>query len=738
MRTRSTKIAFALCLALLLSGVALAIAPLPTYPEFTDELVANNITQPTGFAFTPDGRMLVISKPGELHVYAQDGTKLKSPALSLQAKICNRPTERGLLGIAVDPQFTTNRFIYLYYTKKVSGQCVQDSREANRISRFVLPDNNTVDTASETVLIDNIPSYDGTHNGGGLSFGKDGNLYISVGDMRCYYADFQPGSPKCNNANPASGELNTLLGKILRITRDGGIPADNPFQGTDSARCNTTGGTDAGKKCREIYAYGVRNSFRMVFDPNAPNTRFFFHDVGLSSWEEINEGQAGANYGWPKREGACPAGKRSNCSGPPAGMTDPIFSYVHDSPATSIFANCTAIVGGAIVPNGVWPAEFDGAYIFSDYQCGKMFQLKPKAGSGYQASEFLTGLLTPSETQKFGSVMSVGFGPKGSNQALYYTVLTSFGAGQVRRLVYTGNANRRPFASAQANPPFGPAPLDVTFDASGSSDPNGDALTYLWNFGDGSPASEVTTPQVSHRYQKNGAYTATLHVRDSQGATSDPFEIRIDVGNAPPIPVIESPTDGLTYKVGELLTVRGSATDPDGDAVRLIWSAVLHHADHTHPLLEETEQEPGQDITITAREPEEPGATTNSYVTVILKAIDSKGRETVVTRSIQPRKVPVTFVTEPPGLKLDLNGAEISSGQEYTSWEGYVMNVTAPTQQDQAGRMMKFERWRDSSDGNTRAITTGGAPATYTAVFTPAGPSDVPGSYQVRLPLILK
>jgi glucose/arabinose dehydrogenase len=114
------------------------------------------------------------------------------------------------------------------------------------------------------------------HNGGDLHFGKDDYLYITVGDGGCDYA----GDSGCAGQKDASRDSHILLGKVLRITRDGGIPATNPYTGTDSARCNLTGRTDPGKKCQETFASGLRNPFRFAFDPNASGTRFFINDVG--------------------------------------------------------------------------------------------------------------------------------------------------------------------------------------------------------------------------------------------------------------------------------------------------------------------------------------------------------------------------------------------------------------------------------------------------------------------------
>jgi glucose/arabinose dehydrogenase len=145
-----------------------------------------------------------------------------------------------------------------------------------------------VDPTTEKVLIDNIPSPNGNHNAGDLSFGKDGYLYVSVGDGGCDYK----GDSGCGGSNDASRDRDILLGKVLRITRDGQIPSTNPYTGTTSARCNLTGRTDPGKTCQETFAWGLRNPFRFAFDPNATGTRFFINDVGQNTCSKLSRYEA--------------------------------------------------------------------------------------------------------------------------------------------------------------------------------------------------------------------------------------------------------------------------------------------------------------------------------------------------------------------------------------------------------------------------------------------------------------
>ena len=662
--------------------------------QFEDRLVTS-VPLPTGMAFTPDARLLIATQPGRLRV-VQGGGLVNDPALDLSAAICS-DSERGLLGVAVDPSFSANRYVYLYYTFKKFGACPRNSETSpvNRVSRFTLSDANVVDPASETVLVDNIPSPNGNHNAGDLEFGKDGNLYITTGDGGCHYSG---DITKCNSSNTASRDTNVLVGKVLRIMPSGGIPAGNPFQGPNSARCNVDGRTTAGNHCQETFAWGLRNPFRLAFDPNAATTRFFINDVGQSTWEEIDEAQAGADYGWNVREGFCRTDTTTDCGPPPAGMTNPVYAYGHGS-------GCASLTGGAFVPAGIWPASYDADYLYGDYVCGDIFRLEESNGS-YTSSLFASA----------GAPITLTFGPYGASQALYYATYNN--GGEIRRIAYTGTVNRAPTASFGANPAFGPAPLTVHFDASASSDPDaGDTLTYLWDFGDGA-TTETSVPTTSHTYSDVGTFTAQLRVRDNHGATSDPDTERIDPGNTPPTPTITTPAAGQLFAVAETVTLQGSATDTQDGPLpdsRLSWRVLRHHGtSHTHPWLPDTS---GNNVPMPAAPaPEDILTTETSYLEVRLTATDSHGLSATTVRDFSPRIVNLDFRTVPSGLELDLFGAEVTSPYTLPAWEDWQLNVSAPRQTDGTGRTWIFDSWSDGGAAS-HTITTGTAPSTYTATF---------------------
>jgi glucose/arabinose dehydrogenase len=643
---------FTRLLASLALVAAAASAPAQTVlPAGFEETVLFNLGSPTALAFTPDGRLLVSRQGGQLHVYA-GGALLTPPALTVP-NVCSN-SERGLLGIAVDPQFAANHFVYLYYTVN-KGTCY------NRVSRFVLPATNVIDVASEVVLLDDIRSTAGNHNAGDLNFGKDGYLYVSVGDGGCDFI----APVGCAGANQAARRVNTLLGKMLRITRDGAVPPDNPWQGAGTASCRT-GDAPPGTRCQETFAWGLRNPFRFAMDPGALGTRFFINDVGQGAWEEIDLGQMGADYGWNCREGAHgnpSAG--SLCSPLPTGMVDPIHEYSHGT-------GCGSITGGAFVPTGFWPVGYDGSYLYADYNCGRMFQLSPSGGS-YTSSTFVTG---------GGSPVHLEFGPYLSGVGLYYTTYT--GGGQVRVIRFTGSANRAPTAVLAAAPLSGQPPLVVTFDATGSTDLDGDPLTYVWDFGDGTPATETATVVTTHTYVLPGTFQAVLRARDPSGALSDAVAVTVSVANEAPVPVILSPTVGELFRVGQTVTLQGSATDAEEGPLpdsRLTWNVLLHHDAHTHPFLTDVV---GNDVVFTAPAPEDVAAAATSYLEVRLTATDAFGAQTTVSRDFNPRRVVVDFSTTPSGLNLRVNSTPFAAPFSFTAWDGWTLALEAPDQGAQA------------------------------------------------------
>ena len=311
-----------------------------TLPAGFTETIITGLSSPTAMEVAPDGRIFVCQQGGSLRVI-KNGVLLPTPFVTLSVDPIG---ERGLLGIAFDPNFATNNFIYLYYT-------VPSTPRHNRVSRFTA-NGDVVVPGSETIILelDNLSSAQ-NHNGGAIHFGPDGKLYIAVGE----------------NATGSNAQtLANMLGKVLRINSDGTIPADNPF-------FNTASGNN-----RSIWALGLRNPFTFAFQPGTG--RLFINDVGANTWEEINDGIAGSNYGWNTTEGPT-----SN----PA-FRSPLFSYGHGIGAT---VGC-AIAGGAFYnPTAVrFPPSFLGKYFFADLCSGWIRVFDPGSGT---ASAFASSISSP-------------------------------------------------------------------------------------------------------------------------------------------------------------------------------------------------------------------------------------------------------------------------------------------------------------------------------------------------------
>jgi hypothetical protein len=308
-----------------------------------------------------------------------------------------------LLGFTHDPGFLTNRHVFVYYTAPVGGSCV------NRVSRFHLGPDDRIDPASELVLLDNLASTGGNHNGGDLDVGSDGYLYVAVGD-----AGRDPrGDSGSAGGNDAAQDLSLLNGKILRITRDGLPAAGNPLNGPGTARCATRGNgpSTPTTNCQEIFAWGLRNPYRFAFDRNDGSDRFYINDVGQGTMEEVDAGALGANYGWPMREGVCPQGQTPPCAGPPSNLVDPITAYGRTTGRS--------ITGGAFVPNGLWPAAYDGDYLFGDYLSGEIWLMQPNGSVDY-GSPFATGADGMTD-------MTFGFDAAGRS-VVYYTTFNALRA----------------------------------------------------------------------------------------------------------------------------------------------------------------------------------------------------------------------------------------------------------------------------------------------------------------------
>ena len=629
--------------------------PASTSPRFVNDRVIVGLDEPTVMTFAPDGRMFVAERDGTIWVVPAGGNQVL-PTPFLQIPNVANDNERGLLGLTLDPDFAANGYVYAYYTH---------STLHNRVSRFTAT-GNVASAASEYVVWQNPAQANVWHQGGDIHFGPDGDLYISVGD----HLD-----------STSAPDLESYNGKILRVTRDGAAPADNPFY------------DGAGPNLDAIWARGLRNPFRFTIDP--ATGRVIIGDVGEGAREEVDLGAAGANYGWPTCEGPC--GR--------TGMTDPIFSYPHNGSDASI-------TGGFVYRGTQFPAEYQGEYFYADYAQNWIKRLTiDDAGTVTATHDFEPP--DGSSNGPYGDIVDLAQGPDGS---LWYVDMGPFqndNAGAVRR-IRNANADQPPTAVAAASPTSGKAPLTVAFSSAGSADPEGRPLTYRWDFGDGATS---TAANPSHTYASSGRYTARLTVSDgAQDTASDPLSITV---GSPPVPRILAPTDGSTFRAGDVITYSGDATDSEDGTLpssALSWKIVFHHDTHIHPVMDNT---PGATGTVTIPTSGHSFRGDTSYE-LVLTATDSDGLQASRSVTIRPQKANLTIASSPAGMSVNVDGIATTTPVTIDELVGFQLTLDAPS--PQSG--YTFSSWSDGgARSHTVTVPAGGQTitATYSASTAPSG-----------------
>ena len=621
-----------------LAGVTLAAAPASAVinaADFQQVTLAKGeaeVGEPLTISVLPDRSVLHTARNGTLRRTDANGTTSVIATIPVY-----QHDEEGLQGVAADPGFATNRFIYLYYAPPLStpaGDAPATGTAAdwttwtgvNRLSRFTLNADFTVNMASQVTVLD-VPANRGIccHVGGDLDFDAAGNLYLTTGDDSnpfdsASYApiDERPDRNPAYDAQRSAGNTNDLRGKLLRIhvNADGSysIPSGNLFApGTAKTR-------------PEIYAMGFRNPFRMSVDkatgivylgdygPDAGSTD---PNRGPGGQVEFNRITSAGNYGWPYCTGTNTTtetynewnfatnttGPKFNCSG---GATNNSFRNTGLSTLPPARPAWIKYGGDAGTPPefGAGGSESPMGGPVYRYDAANPSTTKfPASFNGlFFAGEFGRGWIKPIAVNADGSpgaidsfpwvgkqVMDMAFGPDGALYVLDYG--TGYFNGDANsalyRFDYVAGGNRAPTAMAAANKTSGAAPLAVTFSSAGSSDPEGGALTYSWAFGDGTSSSAANP---AHTYTTNGSYTATLTVKDPQGATGT-SGVPISVGNTAPTVTINAPSSGQLVSFGDSVPWSVTVTDPEDGAIacnRITMAYVLGHDQHAHQITTQT------------------------------------------------------------------------------------------------------------------------------------------------------
>jgi glucose/arabinose dehydrogenase len=370
-------IAFGQSLAALVASPALAMAAAPPTPPpgFEVSDFVTGLEAVTDFAFLPDGRVVITEKAGAVKVRRKDGKVVNAARFAVDDS-----SEKGMLGVAVDPDFLRTKRIFLYYSAADSAGGTDLDR--HRVVSLLVKDGDTLDRASEKILARGLRG-PANHDGGGLAIGTDGKLYIGVGDTGCN-SGLSPHRPY-RPTNYFGTCLSNANGKILRVNLDGSIPKDNPLVGVravtacgDTCRDPVEKGKTAAPR-EDIWAWGLRNPWRFWFDPRT--SKLWVGDVGEVTYEEITIVEKGRHHGWPWREG--PRGwPDTRCAEtvPNTGRcVDPVYSCSPGRGGGGVDGGCRSITGGLIVDSCHWPESDRGRYVFGDNFTGSLWTLKVNA-----------------------------------------------------------------------------------------------------------------------------------------------------------------------------------------------------------------------------------------------------------------------------------------------------------------------------------------------------------------------
>lgn len=747
--TKKTPRLIAILLALILSASfaigAHAQSEFAPGENFIEEVYLRDLPISTAIAFASSDKAYLALKIGIIQV-VEKGKVLPTPFIDISA-VVNKHTDRGLLGLAVDPDFPRKPFLYISYVYDPPGS-VPDSNAPRviRIARLTadaaknynvaLPDslevivgkNSTLENMAPPVPLGdpNIPerascmtglTMDGTpiedciacdatsHTAGTLIFGANRVLYASLGDGADYNGPTRVGLRTQN--------IDSLSGRVLRFNPDTGqgLP-DNPWYDSSKPSSNRS----------RTWSYGFRNPFRITLHPNSEDV--YIGDVGTSYYEEINAGK-GSNFGWPcyeggftdrnQQEGEATAsvqqvGYRAHprttefCAAMYAKgasfVRKPLFNYRHPYDETGKDLG-SSITGLAFYSGKNYPEKYRGALFYADYarlfiryltfdQFGKptTHDFAREVGSNLGAVELLSG-------------------PDKNIYAVYIDLKTR--TSQVRRFRPAGDNTGDPVVRASVDPLFGEVPLVVNFSASKSFDPGGQALTFNWDFGDGTKSNEAD-PQ--HIYQKAGTYTAKIKVTQvgaPYASAEETFTIRS--GSEAPEAVIDEPGDDLLYEIGKEVRFSGQAGGEQSDDVSLSWTILQIHNQHTH-LVAEVEGGKGSFIPTEHSD--------NTAYELCLVASRGEGLSDQDCVLISPRTSRYTFNSSPPGATISYLDEETDVVAPHIAYPivGSEQSIKAPL--IHAGK--SFARWSDGNLNTTRSFVTGATPTLLNAIYVNRSP----------------
>ncbi|TDD88537.1 PQQ-dependent sugar dehydrogenase [Actinomadura rubrisoli] len=733
--------------AALEAGGAARAAALPA--NFQQKTVFSGLTMPTNVEFSPDGRVFVAEKSGIVKVFDSLSDTTPSVFADLRSQTFNG-WDRGLLGMALHPNFPTDPRVYVMYTYNgqlggtypkwpsadgTNDQC-PDPPGANNAGCVVAGRISVLSPAvqaraalagpvNEQVLVEDWCQQFSSHSIGTLAFGKDGQLYAGGGDGASFqYADYgqknnacgDPPQPAGTPLTAPTGEGGALRAQDLRtagdpVTLDGTIIRVNPDTGQGSAgNPLPNGDTNA----RRVIAHGLRNPYRFTVRPGT--NEVWTGDVGYTTWEEINRltepFTTVRNFGWPCYEGA---GRTPGYDGADLticeklygegaqAVTQPHFAYKHSDkvvPGETCSVGSSSSSGTSFYAGSIYPAQYRGALFFSDYSRQCVWVMKP----GTNGLPDKTKIETFSTTA--GGVVELQAGPNGDIFAVDVI------GNRIVRFVYNG-VNNPPVAALKSDVTSGPAPLTVKFDGGTSSDADGDVpLTYAWDLDGDGAYDDSTAAAPSFTYAAKGRYPVGLKVTDTRGASDTATQV-ITAGSTPPVATISSPSAGLTWKVGDRISFAGTGTDGEdgtlsGDSLK--WQTIMHHCPsdcHTHAITGQN----GNSGEFVAPDHEYP-----SWIEQRLTVTDSDGLSDTKSVELHPKTAEVTLASNPAGIPLTLLETAKAAPFKGTVIAGSTVSISAPTQTQVVGdKAYEFVGW---SDGGASAHNiTVNANVTLTATY---------------------
>jgi|GEM_PF-927571 len=762
-------------------------------PKFSDTVLIGGaaapgtLNLPTVVRFAPDGRVFVAEQGGVVKEFDSLADPTPTTVLDISGELA-RSRDRGLLGMALDPNFTTKPYLYISFTyNHVLGDPAAAPKwptwgcpdppgpdgctVSGRLSRFLIGANNVA--GPEQPLIEAWCQQFDSHSIGAIQFGADGKLYLSGGDGANWdgadYGEYGGVHPDSlfplhypTPANPCGDPPGGVGAYMAGWTNsEGGFlraqsmrrPANEPIllngtivrvdPDTGNALPDNPNASAADTNARRIVAYGLRNPFRFTIRPGTND--LWIGDVGQGWKEEINRVAnplaPTQNYGWPCYEGpdvqaTTQSLNLNSCNAlyaqGPAAVSSPVFAYQHGvALVTQGTDTCAPNQGSAVsavsfYEGNTYPSKYKGALFFGDYVRNCLWAMLPGTDGlpdGSKVETFQTGTGTPVDLE---------IGPGGD---LYYVDIgvdmsvspprTDLGA--IHRIGYSGPGNGAPTAVLDADATSGIAPLTVHFDASHSTDPENDPLTYAWDL-DGNGTYEtgnVIAPSATYSAVKD--VTVGLRVSDNHGNTATATRV-IHAGNTPPVPHITTPVASLTWKVGDPINFSGGATDTqDGTlpASRLHWTLLLHHchgADGCH-IHTEAHQDGAASGTFYA-----PDHEAGSYIELLLEADDVNGLSTTASVVLQPVMTTLTVQTSPSGLPITADTAA-TSPVTIDAIVGHPATVAAPPTATLNGTTYHFDGWSDNGTATHSIIING--PTTVVAHYSPDTTVPTPPSVDV-------